>query len=678
MRRSSSSPRATFAALAIAGFAVATSCASSRSGDLDPRYVAVHNAYSAIGLTEIGPLQQGSLAEGKEARVSVDLGAQCVTLVGIGGDGVRDIDVTLVDPSGSLVAHDTTHEPQAVVRACLDAPGTYTLVVRMAQGSGGYVAATWSGGLTGAASSLGADAGSALATTQGAGTCESPIPISAGTVSGITSRGESEQEGSCGKQSEAKELVYRLEVRDRQRVAVDVEGHFDSILYIRKDECADAAAEIPNGCNDDAPSQQSSKLDQVLDPGVYFIIVDGYNHEAGAFQMTTTLTDVPAIGEVCRRARPLSIGAAQGGTTAGGFDNAKATCGNNARGPDVPYKLDLAQRSRVRITEESSEFSPALYVRRSCSDEQSEVACAELGFGGATEATYVGVLDPASYAVWADSKDHDTSGHFTVLAETAPELGSGTSGDDCGDALPLRASDHSVSGDTFLARDNVGSKCSGGGADLFYRIDITKRSRVSAQFTKEEGRHVFVLSRACADRSAEIACGAQVDEVLTPGCYFLAVDGAAADAFGRFEFDWRVRDIGGQEVACRGPQGLVEGQPLTSTTSGSGDKWTTSCAGSESGQASADKIYALTLAARAHVRITLETPSWDGVLALRRGCVDGGSSSRAAEIQCNNDSEDAHHARIDQILEAGTYYVLVDGHQTGNEGAFTLGYTVVH
>ena len=655
------------------------SCASSRGGELDPRYVAVHNAYSAIGLTEIGPLQQGSLGEGNEARVTVDLTAQCVTLVGIGGDGVRDLDVSLLDPNAKQVAHDTTHEPEAVVRACLDAPGTYTLVVKMAAGSGTYVAATWSGGLSGTATSAAFDGGGGLAINQapqGSGTCESPIALAAGTVSGRTTGGESLQDGSCGKESGAKELVYRLELRDRQRVAVEVAAHFDSILYIRKDDCADSTAEVVNGCNDDAPSQDRSRLELVLDPGVYFVFVDGYNKESGAFRMTTTVADIPAIADVCRGARPLSLGSQMSGSTSGGFDNAKATCGSNARGDDVPYKLDLNQRSRVRLTQESSEFPPVTYIRRSCADEQSEIACADTGMAGANEATYVGLLDPGSYTVWADSKDHDASGHFTLMCETAPEQGSGTVGDDCGDAQPLRASDHTVSGDTFLARDSVSSKCGGGGADVFYRIDLPKRARVNAEFTKEERRHNFVLSRACADRTAEIACGGQLDQVLAPGTYFLAVDGAAPDSYGRYEFEWRVRDIGGQEAACRNPALLVEGQQ-SGTTAGSADKWSTSCAGAEAGQASADKMYKLVLGARTHVRLSLETLTWDGVLVLRRACMDAGSASRSGEIQCNNDSDDAHHARIDQILEPGTYYVLVDGHQAGNEGPFTLDYSIL-
>src|SRR5579883_3470113 len=99
-------------AMAFTG-ALAVACGASRGAELEPRYVAVHNTLAAMGMVEIGPLQRGSLAEGAEARRTIDLVPQCVTLVVVGGDGARDVDLTLLDPAGKPLAHDTTHEPEA-------------------------------------------------------------------------------------------------------------------------------------------------------------------------------------------------------------------------------------------------------------------------------------------------------------------------------------------------------------------------------------------------------------------------------------------------------------------------------------------------------------------------------------------------------------------------------------
>jgi hypothetical protein len=70
---------------------------------------------------------------------------------------------------------------------------------------------------------------------------------------------------------------------------------------------------------------------------------------------------------------------------------------------------------------------------------------------------------------------------------------------------------------------------------------------------------------------------------------------------------------------------------------------------------------------------------WDGVLALRRACLDptGSSGPHAAEVACNNDAEDSQHSRITTTIDPGTYFVVVDGFRS-TEGSYTLSYTATH
>lgn len=145
------------------------------------------------------------------------------------------------------MAHDTTDEPQAALRVCLDSTDTYTLVVRAAAGAGSWVVGTWAGGDGATAPAARAEAASPQ---EANGTCDAPIPLSPGVVTGSTTHGRHEHSGSCGP-SDSRELVYELDIVRRQRVTIEVEAHFDSMLYIRKDDCTDANAEID--CNDDAP-----------------------------------------------------------------------------------------------------------------------------------------------------------------------------------------------------------------------------------------------------------------------------------------------------------------------------------------------------------------------------------------------------------------------------------------
>lgn len=681
------------AALFVASASAISACATVRGGgDLEPRYVAIHNALAAMGLAQVGPLHQGSLAEGREVRVPFELAAQCTTIVALGAPGVRDIDATLLDPSGKPVAHDTTVEPQAVVRACVDDAGSYTLVLKMKSGAGDWLAASWTGGVGGGAGSAGggAVAGALGVGLPGAGTCESPIALTAGTITGSTAHGQSENEpgaSDCSNGASSKELVYRFEVPQKQRAVVEVAPRYDSVVYLRKDDCADADAEI--ACNDDAPhshgSPSPSRLDEILDPGTYYLFVDGYREEAGAFRMTFSLTDVPSLADVCRAARPLAARSPVSGATSGSYDHAHSqACGENGKGADTAYRLDLAQRQRVRIVEHSDDFGPVVHLRRQCTDEQTEVACADSGAADG-DATFLGALDPGAYTVFADATDHDADGRYTLVADTAPLQGGGVSGDACGDAIELGRSEPSVTGDTFQAHDDLAGRCGGvGSADVVYRFELARRSRVTAHTKSAEAKHVFVVQKTCGDRSTELACGDTVDQVLAPGAYFLVLDGDGPAGPGKFDFAFAAKDVGGQEAACRAAPTLPEGRPVTGTTANAGDKFEASCARAGAGAgataSAGDRVYRLAVAQKTKVRLTLTTPGWSGALTLRGACAESGAGSGAGapaahgvELACNA-ADDTHHAKIEQALDPGTYWVTVDGTGAGNEGAYTLEY----
>jgi hypothetical protein len=663
---------------------------------LDPRYVAVHNALAAAGFVEVGPIRRGALTVGHETRVPIEVSTPCTTIVVMGTDGVRDLDVTLLDPAGATVAHDTSHESEAALRACIQSagggsgggPGTYTLVLRTGAGSDGtsaalprrgqyqgeYLLASWSEmSPSGNATTPGTVLGLSQAS---AGTCESPIRIGAGEYTGSTTHGESENEGQCAN-SGARELVYRLDLPTRQSVTLEVvTQRFDSVLYVRKSDCSDESAEV--ACNDDAPNQHRSKIDGVFDPGTYYVFVDGYGSDGGPFQLKVTLRDIPALAELCGRAAALVSGVPQPGVTTGTFDEVAASCGDGAHGPDTPFVLEVPVRSRARIRNASDDFSPVVHVRRRCADEGTEVGCAATETGEHT-ASFVGLLDPGTYTVFADASDHEADGKFSLTAELVPEQGSGAPGDGCADALPLPHGEPTVHGDTFRARDHTAGKCGGGGAaDVLYELELPKRTRFVATFTSEEATHIFVLSKTCADRSSEIACGRTVDETLAAGTYFLAVDGNAPDAFGAYAFDWHARDVAAQEAGCKSAPLLVDGKPVSGTTVGASNKFTPTCAGT--GNDTGDRVYRMTLPQRGHVRISLQSPRFTGVLALRSSCLDtiGGGGSHPIELGCNT-GDDAHQAHLEANLEAGTYYVIVDGRSLGQqgEGEYTLQYHAV-
>ena len=43
-----------------------------------------------------------------------------------------------------------------------------------------------------------------------------------------------------------------------------------------------------------------------------------------------------------------------------------------------------------------------------------------------------------------------------------------------------------------------------------------------------------------------------------------------------------------------------------------------------------------------------------------------------SEVACNDDHGGKDRSEVDVLLDAGTYFVFVDGHAPGDAGAFTL------
>jgi hypothetical protein len=668
MPRARLRPRTAFAGLLLVG-----ACASTRDGAggaLEPRFIAVHNALAAMGLAQVGAIQQGVLSEGQTARVTLDLPAGCVTVAAIGGAGFRDIDATLLDSREAPLAHDTTTEPQAVLRPCLESAGTYVLAVKATAGAGPWVTAAWAGGVTGvgAASPPPAEAN---------GSCDAPIPLSPGVVSGSTTHGEHDNAGSCGP-SDSRELVYELDVTRRERVTIEVEARFDSVLYVRKDDCADPSTEVD--CNDDGPDRTHSRIERVLEPGKYFVFVDGYGQESGTFKMNVRTSDVLALAEVCQRAPLLVAGALQSGTTSGMADDARATCGGGAEGADAAWRAEIASRSRVRVVEHSDELAPVVHVRRACVDEQSELACAD-GGGTGSDAAVTGLFDPGTYTIFADARERDSAGSYSLLLETAPLAGAGASGDRCGDALPLAiavaGNSGIVSADTFTARDDVSGSCGGAGApDLVYRLDVPRRSRFIASFGGEEAPHVLVLWGRCAQRASEMSCGRTIDEILAPGTYYLGVDGASPEAFGRFTLAYALRDLTGQSNACGAAPTLVDGRSLSASTAGATDKFATSCGATDTGAGGPDRVFKISLSTRATVFIDVMAPGFDAAVALRKTCPDGAGAAGDVELACEADADTTHRTTLERALEAGTYWVVVDGQSPNDQGPFTIKYRV--
>jgi len=669
-------------ALALACATALLGCGASSRG-VQGRFVAVHNTLTVLGGTQLGRLTEGSLGEGGTVRLPVELEARCYLFQGFGADGVRNLDLSVVDARDQAVATDNTTDPSAVVRFCAPSRGRYVLALRVAEGSGGYLLGSWAVG----APSPGGDSAS------GPGTCENPIPVRVGeTVTGTTRGAPARHSGRClgggGPEGDdedgppqsrgAPERVYALTLERRQLVTVAVEqgGGYDGAVFLRSGACEDPSAEPDNACNDDNPDTSHSLISVALEPGTHYIFVDGFGTSRGTYSMTVTARDVPDVGEVCRNAAALAPNTpVTGQLTAQDLNLFQSTCAAQSRGPERVYRLEVPQESRLQLHQES-DYDGTLHVRSACADPAREIACND-DAEDVQHARINTVLPAGTYYVFSDGYSANAAGNFTLQADLAPVAGGNTPGDTCLDAIPITPGTP-VEGNTFLAHDDLRPSCAAPseGYDVVYRLNVTSRARVRLWFDQSDlvdrgsgDQFTLTVTRDCAQVSAA-SCQANAfgenrayDQVLDPGQYYVVVDSAAARRFGRFRLNARLDDPQALERACRTAPLLVPGRQVTGTTSGP-DRFQATCAGSAR---SPETLYRLVVRQRSNVRIALATPNHDGALYIRSNCTDANT-----ERACNDDAADTRHSLIETQLEPGTYTVFVDGFSANNAGSFTL------
>lgn len=134
---------------------------------------------------------------------------------------------------------------------------------------------------------------------------------------------------------------------------------------------------------------------------------------------------------------------------------------------------------------------------------------------------------------------------------------------------------------------------------------------------------------------------------------FVLLCGAEAQAQGR----------AANTALCERAPELSEATPVQGTTVQSEDHFHASCARSA---LSGDRVYRFEVPRRARVSLRVEA-DYDAALYVRRACDD-----EVTEVACNDDSSDTRHAALDLTLDAGTWFVFVDGFDLEAAGRFTL------
>jgi hypothetical protein len=138
-----------------------------------------------------------------------------------------------------------------------------------------------------------------------------------------------------------------------------------------------------------------------------------------------------------------------------------------------------------------------------------------------------------------------------------------------------------------------------------------------------------------------------------------------------------MQDLTAQSAACLVASTLIDGRTLAGTTTGARDKFAASCAGSDGAASGPDRVYKIVVPRRARVHVALTASSFDAAIALRKSCADAPGGPKAIELACETDADHGQRMSIDRVLEAGIYWVVVDGQTPNDQGAFALEYRIL-
>ena len=675
---------ASIACLLAAPFVVAESGCASRGPDLAARMAAAKSIYESVGFTAFGAPAMGAVADGVEGKVPLPLKEGCYQVVTFPGDGLKGIEVSLLDAAGKPVGEIKKQEGSVSIKHCVSEAATFNVVVKSAGGAGSFLTQPYASADKPPTKGpdegpppdcVGDDCGEPVVTDGAGDPCSNGLDLAAGaSIKGNNTGKGFAQRASCAA-AEGPSTVYRLHVEGRHKLVLDLSAKFDAVLGLfRADHndgyLCDSGREVE--CSDDAEGQQTkSHVEAVVDTGDYGVIVAGYEADhKGEFELKTRLEDAPSLEAVCATARAVNPPGQKTTELVGAEgSNFHPTCASTA-GSEALFKLDLKARSRVRMgMRASTGGDSSISVRKRCDDPASELVCAkDWHLDGIS---WTGLMDAGAYTVIASTTDATHSSSVDLTFDRSDALGSGVDGDGCkdGKALPIGAQ---TTLDTFAAKSDVRVSCAAdASADVVYKLDVKAKSRLFVSTLEDEGHHVLAVQKACGDPKGELACeptstSKGLDVTVDPGSYYLVVKGKGADDFGRVKLSAKLRELAPAVAACKAAPKLVAGTPVSDTTAGAIDRFASEkCGGAVGSQQSGDKVYQFTLKEKSKVNLTLKGGTfYNAILSLRTDCGDPTRN----ELVCSN----YYSKQLDQTLDAGTYYVVVDGYGAKAEGTFTL------
>ncbi len=360
---------------------------------------------------------------------------------------------------------------------------------------------------------------------------------------------------------------------------------------------------------------------------------------------------VEPVNDTCEFPVDLADGQTIRASTSRARDDLRGSCGGS--GPDVVYHLELDQPSGVEITltPSGTAFPGALHLRTDCQDVLSEVSCNREVDADGVVVLRAPYLRGGAYSLIVDSVDRNRGGNFELTARIVP-------GGICfpDDAEPDNdADDARRVGEGRLAERTL---CQGDEDWLRVQVPADHDLVVAGQAEGDAGEMELIVLRQgvrVAD-PLRFPGDVRVDtraEGGGPGEHHLRVRGGP----GEYSLDIAFVAHHAPEDSCLAPPLLEPDVRVAGDTSALHDfSHSDSCGNLENALSRApEAVYRLHLDRQSSVKATV-TGDFDRVLYLRSTC-----DAPASQLECVDDWIDPPEVLTHPHLDAGDYYLFVDG-----------------
>lgn len=611
---------------------------------------------SEDGYKPSSPRVQEALVSGEKLVMETDLTkGSCYAFLVTRDNGKGNLLFTLRKCKKKIDEAFVESKNFAVLHHCPSEDATYKLEASLSGADSGVVVGVWKKeGPVGA--------------PGGKGSCDDPFRLTAGQeVAGSTKGLGHSLQGACI-QGKASEAVYRIDIAEASSFTAELDADFDAGLYLL-DQCSGETEAL--ACSDDYGMKSGkSRINVTLEPGAYFLVVDGFGTMSGEYSLRSSVTALVPPDELCGQAPQLAGGPEIKGSTADMPDTFHGTCAHGSKGPDRLYGIKIEVPSRARFGLETLDYDGVLHLHAGCPGQSAEIACND-DFGDNKHAMIMADLEPGNYTLVVDGFDGTDAGAYTLSMETFSDSDAPSEDDQCGKAPalddPAKADEGTVTvtGSTFRALDDVQPSCSPspGGPDVFRSFHLDAPSAVSVRAVSSDFPGIVLsISKGCGGKS--LACQVEKLETLLPaGDYILAVDSLGADQLGDFELEMRLQSVEELNKICAAGKPLADGKLLKGTTGGTGSfKASCGCMGQ-----GPENVHVLKIKKKSSIRIEVNPQGFDSVIYIRRNCEE-----KSSEVACNDDAGSTSQSVIEASLEKGTYYVFVDGCREGESGDYTI------